>query len=105
MLVIAPELAAILASVARRIRNAVGSTEAALPTVVLYDYPECQNSEPLPFFFQRTAGKGFKGTTRPITRAYVSRVLRGVCAAAGLVGAEGSPIEFTTHDFRRVHCH
>ncbi len=83
MLVIAPELAAILASVARRIRSAVGSTEAALPSVVLYDYAECKNSEPLPFFFQRTAGKGFKGTTRPITKAYVSRVLRGVCAAAG----------------------
>ncbi|MDQ6614920.1 MAG: site-specific integrase [Actinomycetota bacterium] len=102
MLVIAPELAAILASVARRIRSAVGSTEAALPSVVLYDYMECQNSEPLPFFFQRTAGKGFKGTTRPITKAYVSRVLRGVCAAAGLAAADGSPIDFTAHDFRRV---
>ena len=29
-------------------------------------------------------------------------MLRGVCAAAGLVGADGSPIEFTAHDFRRV---
>ncbi len=102
MLVIAPELAAVLASMARRIRNAVGGTESALPSVVLYDYAECQNSEPLPFFFQRTAGKGFKGTTRPITRGYVARVLGKVCAAAGIVGVDGTMIAFTAHDFRRV---
>ncbi len=102
ILVIAPELAAILASMARRIRNAVGGTESALPSVVLYDYAECQNSEPLPFFFQRTAGKGFKGTTRPITRGYVARVLGKVCAAAGLVAVDGTMIAFTAHDFRRV---
>ncbi len=102
MLVIAPELAATLASMTRRIRHAVGSTESALPSVVLYDYAECQNSESLPFFFQRTAGKGFKGTTRPITRAYVGRVLGKVCAAAGLVGVDGATIDYTAHDFRRV---
>jgi len=100
MLVIAPELAAILASIARRIRHAVGTTESALPSVVLYDYAECQNSEPLPFFFQRTAGKGFKGTTRPITRAYVGRVLARVCANAGLIAVDGTEISYTAHDFR-----
>jgi hypothetical protein len=102
MLVIAPELAAVLASIARRIRHAVGTTDSALPSVVLYDYAECQNSEPLPFFFQRTAGKGFKGTTRPITRGYVGRVLARVCADAGLTSVDGNTIAFTAHDFRRV---
>jgi len=102
MLVIAPELAAVLASVARRIRQAIASNQAALPSVVMYDYAECRNSEPLPFFFQRTAGKGFKGTTRPITRGYVARVLRLVCSSAGLVGSGGDVINFTAHDFRRV---
>jgi integrase len=102
MLVIAPELAAILAAITRRIRTAVGSTRPALPSVVLYDYAECQDSQPLPFFFQRTAGKGFKGTTRPITRGYVGRVLAQVCVHAGLTDADGSPIAFTAHDFRRV---
>jgi len=102
MLVIAPELAAILASIARRIRHAVGATDSALPSVVLYHYAECQNSEPLPFFFQRTAGKGFKGTTRPITRGYVGRVLATVCANAGLTGVDGNTIAYTAHDFRRV---
>jgi hypothetical protein len=102
MLVIAPELAAILASITRRIRHAVGTTDPALPSVVLYDYAECQNSEPLPFFFQRTAGKGFKGTTRPITRAYVGRVLARVCANAGLIAVDGTEISYAAHDFRRV---
>ncbi|HVB46455.1 MAG TPA: site-specific integrase [Streptosporangiaceae bacterium] len=102
MVVIAPELAAVLASITRRIRHATGTTGTALPSLVLYDYAECQNSEPLPFFFQRTAGKGFKGTTRPITKGYVSRVLARVCAAAGLTGPDGAAIAFTAHDFRRV---
>jgi hypothetical protein len=102
MLVLAPELAAVLASIARRIRHAVGTTDSALPSVVLYDYAECQNSEPLPFFFQRTAGKGFKGTTRPLTRAYVGRVLARVCADAGLTSVDGNTIAYTAHDFRRV---
>jgi integrase len=102
MVVIAPELAAVLASITRRIRHATGTTGTALPSVVLYDYAECQNSEPLPFFFQRTAGKGFKGTTRPITRGYVGRVLARVCAAAGLTSPGGTAIAFTAHDFRRV---
>jgi integrase len=102
MLVIAPELAAILAAITRRVRNAVGSTGPALPAIVAYDYAECQDSQPLPFFFQRTAGKGFKGTTRPITRGYVGRVLAQVCAHAGLTDAAGGPIAFTAHDFRRV---
>lgn len=102
MLVIAPELAAVLASITRRIRHATGSARAALPSLVIYDYAECQNSEPLPFFFQRTAGKGFKGTTRPVTRGYVGRVLARVCAAAGLAAPDGTAIAFTAHDFRRV---
>ena len=102
MVVIAPELAAVLASITRRIRHATRSAQTALPSVVLYDYAECQNSEPLPFFFQRTAGKGFKGTTRPITKGYVSRVLARVCTAAGLTSPDGTAIAFTAHDFRRI---
>ncbi len=73
MVVIPPELAAVFAAMARRIRAAVGSTEVALPALVAYDYGECVNSEPLPFLFQRTAGRGFKGTTRPIHKTYVAR--------------------------------
>lgn len=102
MVVVAPELAAVLAAMARRIRAAVGSEGTLLPSLVAYDYAECVNTDPLPFLFQRTAGRGFKGTTAPMHKTYVARVLAKVVAASGLRGPDGSPISFTPHDFRRV---
>jgi integrase len=102
MVVVSPELAAVFAAMARRVRAAVGSTDTALPAVVAYDYGECVNSEPLPFLFQRTAGRGLKGTTRPMHKTYVARVLNKVVAAADLRGPDGARLDFTPHDFRRI---
>ncbi|MGH6693268.1 MAG: tyrosine-type recombinase/integrase [Gammaproteobacteria bacterium] len=102
MVVIPPELAAVFAAMARRVRAAVGSTDAALPALVAYDYGECVNSEPLPFLFQRTAGRGLKGTTRPMHKTYVARVLNKVVAAADLRGPDGTLLDYTAHDFRRI---
>jgi integrase len=102
MLVISPEVAATLAAIVRRVRSAAACTGPALPSLVAYDYSECKDSEPLPFLFQRTAGKGFKGSTRPINKAYVQRILSKVCRAAGITDPAGNPIAFTPHDFRRV---
>jgi hypothetical protein len=102
MVVVAPELAAVFAAMACRVRAAVDSTDLALPSVVAYDYAECVNSEPLPFLFQRTAGRGFKGTTRSMHKTYVARVLNKVTSAANLAGGDGKPLDFTPHDFRRV---
>ena len=95
MVVIAPELAAVFAAMARRIRAAVGSDRVALPSLVAYDYAECVNSAPLPFLFQRTAGRGFKGTTRPMHKTYVARVINKVVDAAGLTGPDEQPLRFT----------
>jgi hypothetical protein len=53
---------------ARQIRTAVGSDSVTLPSLIAYDYAECVKSAPLPFLFQRTAGHGFKGTTRADTQ-------------------------------------
>jgi integrase len=102
MVVVPPELAAVFATMARRIRAAVGSTDTALPALVAYDYGECINSEPLPFLFQRTAGRGFKGTTRPMHKTYVARVLNKVLATADPRGPDGTPLDYTAHDFRRI---
>lgn len=102
MVVIPLELAAVFAAMARRIRAAVGSTDTALPALVAYDYGECVNSEPLPFLFQRTAGRGFKGTTRPMHKTYVARVLNKVVAAADVRGPDGARLDYTAHDFRRI---
>jgi hypothetical protein len=92
----------VFAAMARRIRAAVASTDTALPSLVAYNYAECVNSEPLPFLFQRTAGRGLKGTTRPMHKTYVARVLNKVARAAKLTGPDGKLIDFTPHDFRRV---
>ena len=86
----------------RRVRAAVGATGTALPSLVAYDYAECVDSDPLPFLFQRTAGRGFKGTTAPMHKTYVARVLNKVVRAAQLTGPDGNVIGFTPHDFRRV---
>jgi integrase len=102
MVVVPPELAAVFAAMSRRIRSAVDSRETALPALVACDYGECVNSEPLPFLFQRTAGRGFKGTTRPMHKTYVARVLNKVVAAADLRGLDGTLLDFTPHDFRRI---
>ncbi len=102
MVVVAPELAAVFAAMARRIRAAVGATGTALPSLIAYDYAECVDSDPLPFLFQRTAGRGFKGTTAPMHKTYVARVLNKVVRAARLTGPDGGIIGFTPHDFRRI---
>ena len=102
MVVVPPELAAVFDAMARRIRAAVGSTDTALPALVAYDYGECVNSEPLPFLFQRTAGRGLKGPTRPMHKTYVARVLNKIVAAADLRGPDGMLLDFTAHDFRRI---
>lgn len=102
MVVVPAELAAVFAAMARRVRAAVGSTDTALPALVAYDYGECVNSEPLPFLFQRTAGRGFKGTTRPMHKTYLARVLNKVVAAADPRGPDGTRLDYTAHDFRRI---
>lgn len=102
MLVVAPELAAVLACVVRRILTVSNSTDGSVPSVVAYDPLERTNSEPLPFLFQRTAGKSFKGGTRVIQRAYIGKVLRKLCRSASLTDAAGGSVDFTAHDFRRV---
>lgn len=102
MVVIAPELAAVFAAMARRIRHAVGSTHTTLPLLVAYDYGECVNTEALPFLFQRTAGRGIKGTTRPMSKVYVQKAIDKVVAVAGLRSIDGNALRFTPHDFRRI---
>ena len=73
MVVVAPELAAVFAAMARRIRAAVGSTDPALPSLDAYDHLECENREPRPLLFQRTAGRGCKGITKPFVHTRTDR--------------------------------
>jgi hypothetical protein len=68
MVVVAPELAAVFAAMARRIRAAVASTDTALPSLVAYDYAECVNSEPLPFGSSAPPAGASKSRRGPCTR-------------------------------------
>ena len=102
MVVVAPELAAVLAAMVRRIRAAVASTGTALPFLVAYDYAECVDTEALPFLFQRTAGRGIKGATRTMHRTYIYRILDKITRAANLTATDGSLLDFKPHDFRRI---
>jgi integrase len=51
---------------------------------------------------RRVIGRGFKGTTRPMHKTYVARVLNKVVAAADLRGPDGTLLDYTAHDFRRI---
>ncbi len=68
MVVVAPELAATFAVMARRIRAAVGSTDTALPSLVAYDYAECVNSEPLRSCSSAPPAGASKARPGPCTR-------------------------------------
>ncbi|MCA1701987.1 MAG: hypothetical protein LC808_01430 [Actinobacteria bacterium] len=71
MVVVAPRAGRRAGGHGPPIRAAVGSTGTALPSLAADDYAECVNSDPLPFLFQRAAGRAFKGTTAPMHKAYV----------------------------------
>jgi hypothetical protein len=100
MVVIAPELAVVFAD-GPTVRAAVGSDSLALPPLVAYDYGEA-STRPSPFLLQRSGGRGFTGTTPPMHKIYVARVIDTVVDAAGLTGPDGQPLQFTAHNFRRI---
>jgi integrase len=102
VIVVSPELAAVFAQMTRRIREASGVTGQALPSVSAYDILERKALAPMPMLFQRTAGKGIKGSTRAMTKKYVHAILKETCRRANLTGPDGEVVQFTPHDFRRI---
>lgn len=96
VIVISPELATVLAAVIARTRIAVGSD--LLPLIRRWDFQEKQESEPMPFLFQRLVN----GQRRCISRAWSLRHLQRAVLEAGLVGEDGEPLWFQNHDFRRI---
>jgi Phage integrase family len=94
LLVVAPELADVLATIITRIRNPDGS----VPLVVAYDPYERVWNPPMPLLFQWRHGL----ENRPIGPAGIRRGLEMALAAAGLTDSSGAPLRFTPHDFRRL---
>jgi integrase len=94
LLLVSPELADILSAIATRIRRPDGP----IPLVTAYDVREKLWNPPMPLLFQRTIGSENRAYTPTAIRKLLIRVL----AATGLTTAEGDPLRFSPHDFRRV---
>jgi len=69
-----------------------------LPLVSRYDGSERVHSPALPFLFQRRWGV----RDIALNHGYVKGLLDGLVAAAGITNPDGSPAQFTPHDFRRI---
>jgi integrase len=94
LLLVAPELAHVLARVVQRVR--AGRPE--VPLVARYDQHERVTGPPLPHLFQRWHGTEL----RVISPAVVKRLLGLAIERAGLSGPDGQPLRYTPHDFRRI---
>jgi hypothetical protein len=94
LLVISPELADVLSAIVCRVRDHTG----AIPLVAAYDYHERVYNPPLPILLQRRVGT----ENRPINAPAIRKLLDEALAATGLTGADGQPLRFLPHDFRRI---
>jgi integrase len=94
LLVIDPELADVISAVITRTRSADG----AVPLVTAYDPHERTWNPPMPLLFQRVIGV----ENRPITADGIRDLIHGALGASGITGADGKPIDFQPHDFRRL---
>ena len=95
LLVVSPELADVLSAIIRRVREPSG----AVPLVPAYDWHECVWMPPAPLLFQRR----FRTENRAISHGTLRKMLQTTLAGTGLVDpADGSPLNYTPHDFRRV---
>jgi integrase len=93
LLLVSPELADVLSAIVTRIRRPDG----AIPLVAAYDVREnCGTRRCL--LFQRSIGSENRAYTPTAIRKLLIRVL----AATGLTTADGDPLLFSPHDFRRV---
>ncbi len=95
LLLVTPELASVLASVIRRLRNRYNGS---VPLVARYDNYEATTGPLLPHLFQREFGTG-PAVMSPTT---LRDVLRDVSRRMGLTDRAGNPLHLTPHDFRRV---
>ena len=95
LLVVSPELADVLSAIIRRVREPSG----AVPLVPAYDWHECVWMPPAPLLFQRR----FRTENRAISHGTLRKMLQTALAGTGLADpADGSPLNYTPHDFRRV---
>jgi integrase len=95
LLLVSPELAAVLATVISRLR---GDNDGVIPLVARYDSCEHVTGPPLPHLFQRRVG--WKHDV--MNYKMLSRLIGGALTRAGITGQTGQPLRYLPHDFRRI---
>ena len=94
LLVVSPELADVLSAIISRVRDDRGT----VPLVRAYDRHECAWLGPSPFLFQRR----WAAQDRRICSGTIRNMLSAALAGTGLTDADGQPLHYTPHDFRRI---
>jgi integrase len=95
LLVVSPELADVLSTIIRRIREPDGG----VPLVPVYDRYECVRWPASPVLFQRR----FPSEIRAISDSSLRTMLNGALVHTGLKDpADGQPLQYSPHDFRRI---
>lgn len=95
LMLVSPELAAVLATIINRLRILGGGT---VPVIRRYDRHELTHAPALPYLFQRRTGH----RNRVIGVGSVQNMLNRTLTRAGLCDVNGDPMTFTPHDFRRI---
>ena len=95
LLLVSPELASVLATVVKRLRD---DNNGSIRLVSRYDPREKTSGPPLPHLFQRK--NGWRASV--ISPSLVGRMLNDALARAGITDAAGQPLKYTPHDFRRM---
>lgn len=95
LLLVSPELAAVLAAIISRLR---ADNDGTVALVSRYDPHERTGGPPLPHLFQRRTGH----RRSVINYSMFRRLLNDTVARTGLRDAVGEPLNYTAHDFRRM---
>lgn len=93
LLVVSPELAAVLAELVHRVRG----NQQDVPLSCRWDPHERELSPPAPHLFVRYSGH----TLKSVCRAHISDLLERTARHAELT-LNGEPLTFRPHDFRRI---
>ncbi|MFI1177511.1 tyrosine-type recombinase/integrase [Streptomyces melanogenes] len=95
VLLVSPELADVLSTVIRRVRDPRTHT---VPLLAAYDYEERVWNPPAPLLFQWDRA----GEPSSMNAEFIRRTLAEVLAYIGLTDSTGQPLDFAPHDFRRL---
>lgn len=94
LLVVSPDLADVLATIVTRVRG----DGQAVPLVPFYDENERSWEAPAPLLFQWTTA----GHRQALSTGTIRIAIREAFEASDLKDADGQPLYFRPHDFRRI---